>query len=458
MSYIVIDDNLRTMTIPTDIVLLGVESDDDVNKIPFKMPKTYSGYDLSEFEARINYMNAKGEGDVYIVDDLTVDQEDPTIMTFTWIVGRNACKYKGNTKFIVCLKKFEEGSSEVIQEFNTTVYVLPVLEGLETTDAVIQQNSDVIEQILQKIDDSGLFDPNEYYTKDEVDEMIPTELPNPEDLTINGTSYNGSESVDLTIEATTILPTTASGKFIHVVDAVPQNATGLQLYDSSEDPIESANVVVTNKNLIRLDQITGTTTVKGITFTKNDDGSIKANGISSDTNASVSCSLDKNAFIIGQAYTLSTGKILGFASVQLSITYADTTTETIISTNTAVTFTITKAVASVTASIIVLESGVTVSNELVYAQLEVGTWASTFTNNSYESITYDGTNKPMLPDYICNLWSNSDSVANMVLEYEGDTTYTKINNYANENVIPVTVSGRIVAAYDGRGTVSIGVG
>lgn len=150
MSFIVIDDNLRTMTIPEDIVLLGVESDDDVNKIPFRMPKTYSGFDLSTFEIRINYMNAKGEGDIYVVDDMTVVDDD---LTFSWLVGRNACKYKGQTKFIVCLKKFDQNSN-VIQEFNTTVYTLPVLEGLETVGAVEQQYPDIIEYILQKLEPS----------------------------------------------------------------------------------------------------------------------------------------------------------------------------------------------------------------------------------------------------------------------------------------------------------------
>ena len=60
-EYIVINDDLRTMQIPSSIVLLGVESDDDVNKIPFQMPKEYCGFDLSTFEARINYMNANGK-------------------------------------------------------------------------------------------------------------------------------------------------------------------------------------------------------------------------------------------------------------------------------------------------------------------------------------------------------------------------------------------------------------
>ena len=151
IGTIVINDDLRTMQIPASITLLGVESDDDVNRIEFQMPKMYGSVDLSSFEARINYMNANGDGDLYIADDLAVDGEN---MTFSWLVGRNACAYKGKVSFIVCLKKFNS-DSVVIQEFNTTVYNLPVLEGLETTEAVVQQNPDIIEYILTHMSDGS---------------------------------------------------------------------------------------------------------------------------------------------------------------------------------------------------------------------------------------------------------------------------------------------------------------
>lgn len=459
MSNIVIDDNLRTMTIPTDIKLLGVESDDDVNKIPFIMPKEYCGTDLSTFEARINYMNAKGEGDLYVVEDLTVDVEDPTKMTFTWVVGRNACKYEGNTRFIVCLKKFaDDESGEVLQEFNTTVYQLPVLEGLETVGAVVQQNADIIEQILQRIDDSGMFDPTNYYTKTEVQELIPTELPNPESLIINGTSYDGSAAVELNIEATSEVTATASGKLIHVVDAIPQAVNNLELYDGDGDPVASANIAVTNKNLFRIDQIAGQVTSKGITFTKNEDGSITANGTSTGTYAMTSCNLDKNMFVVGQTYTVSTGKSVGFTYIQLMITYTDNSVDYIVSRNTATTFTISKAVASCVASVQITDSGVTVANEIVYPMLEVGSAASTFVMNEYDTMLFNGTTMPVLPDIISNLWANDDTIDNIVMSYEADATYTKIDDYVNTNVRSGNVNGTLVATDDGLGNVTIGVG
>lgn len=459
MSYIIIDDNLRTMTIPTDIVLLGVESDDDVNKIQFQMPKEYCGTDLSTFEARINYMNANGDGDIYIVSDLAVDGDDPSLMTFTWVVGRNACAYKGNTQFIVCLKKFaNDESGTVLQEFNTTVYQLPVLQGLETTQAVVQQNADIIEQILQRINDSGMFDPTQYYTKQEVQALIPTELPNPESLIINGTSYDGSEAVELNIEATSEVTATATGKLIHVVDAIPQAVNSLELYDGNGDRVASANIAVTNKNLFRLDLISAQVTSKGITYTKNEDGSVTANGTSTGTYAMTSCNLDKNMFVVGQTYTLSSGKSIGYTYLQLMITYADNSVDYIVSRNTATTFTITKAVASCVASVQITDSGVTVNNERVYPMLEVGSAASTYVMNEYDSMLYTGATMPVLPDIISNLWANDDTIENIVMTYEADSTYTKIDDYVNTNVRSGTGSGNLVATSDGLGNVTIGVG
>lgn len=357
------------------------------------------------------------------------------------------------------MKKFaQDESGVVLQEFNTTVYQLPVLEGLETTEAVVQQNADIIEQILQRIDDSGMFDPTNYYTKEEVQGLIPTTLPNPESLIINGTSYDGSSEVELNIEATSEVTATASGKLIHVVDAIPQAVNSLELYDEDGDPVASAQIAVTNKNLFRIDLISSQVTSKGITFTKNEDGSITVNGTSTGTYAMTSCNLDKNMFVVGQTYTVSTGKSVGYTYIQLMITYTDNSIDYIVSRNTATTFTITKAVASCVASVQITDSGVTVTNEKVYPMLEVGSAASTYVINSYTSMVYTGASMPVLPDIISNLWANDDTIANIVMSYEADTTYTKIDDYVNNNVRSGNASkGTLVATEDGLGNVTISV-
>ena len=144
-----IDNDLRTITVPSGLQTVGVESDEDVRRLNFQMPKQYGEVDLSEFNIRINFMNANNSGDVYAVTDKAVSGDN---ITFSWLVGRNALAYRGNIRFIVCLKK-TDAEGVVQQEFNTTVATLSVLEGLETTEAVVAENPDIIEQILTRLDE-----------------------------------------------------------------------------------------------------------------------------------------------------------------------------------------------------------------------------------------------------------------------------------------------------------------
>ena len=97
-EVLVINSDLRTISIPSSVALLGVENDDDVRRLHFSMPKTYGEFDLSTFVVRINYLNANNEGDVYPVKDAKAEGDT---IEFSWLVGGFATKYKGDVKFIV---------------------------------------------------------------------------------------------------------------------------------------------------------------------------------------------------------------------------------------------------------------------------------------------------------------------------------------------------------------------
>lgn len=455
---IVINDDLRTMQIPSTITLLGVESDDDVNKIAFQMPKEYCGYDLSAFEARINYMNANGDGDIYIVDDLAVDGDDPSLMNFTWLVGRNACAYKGNTKFIVCLKKFD-GTNTVVQEFNTTVYNLPVLEGLETTEAVQQENADIIEYILQLINSAGIVDFTNYYTKAEVNALLPTKLPNPEKLTINGTEYDGSAAVELTINATSEFQAEASGVLVHVEDAaeIANNIISISAYDSNDDPLTGIEVALTNRNLFRPDAIPDQYSTNGITFVKQADGGVKIFGTSSFTYPNVELLFNPNILQVGQTYTLSTSKTSGVTYIQLALSYTDGAADDyIVSRNTSRTFTIEHPVATATVTLQLTDSGVTVNNEVIYPQLEVGSIATKFTVGEYNTYTLGSGSLPDWPASVSNMYptyrnGTSPSEVNIVVVYYADT----ISNALSEFADTMQLDNASTISHDGEGNVYI---
>lgn len=140
-DFISIDSSLRSILIPDSIKNLGVEYDDAVLRLNFNIPRFYGEFDLSEFVIRINYLNAKAEPDIYEVGDVQIDE---TSLTFSWLVGRHATAYKGKVNFNLCLKKIE--NDIVVKEFNTMAADLPVLEGLETGAAVIQEHADILEQ------------------------------------------------------------------------------------------------------------------------------------------------------------------------------------------------------------------------------------------------------------------------------------------------------------------------
>lgn len=146
-TTLVIDNYLRTINIPKSITNLGVESDDDVLRLNFRMPRYLDDTDLSPFPIRINYLNARGESDAYTVNDKVVTSSH---ITFSWLVGPTATAYKGNTKFNVCMKILN-GEGYVDREYNTTVATLPVLEGLEVDERIVEEYSDILEQWRQQL-------------------------------------------------------------------------------------------------------------------------------------------------------------------------------------------------------------------------------------------------------------------------------------------------------------------
>lgn len=159
-DYLTIDPESRKITIPSRIKNLGVESDADVKRLYFKIQKQYGEMDFTKADIRINFANANGEGDYYPVADKQV--EGGTV-TFSWLVGRNATEYKGDVCFIVCAK-ISDIEGIVKKEFNTTLASLPVLEGKETTQQIVQQYPDVIEQILKKLEGATTITPEQIQT------------------------------------------------------------------------------------------------------------------------------------------------------------------------------------------------------------------------------------------------------------------------------------------------------
>lgn len=257
---LVIDSDLRTINIPSSITNIGVESDDDVTRLYFRMPRYYNDTDLSEFVTRINYHNAKSEPDVYEVTDASVEGD---YICFSWLVGRFAVMYKGTVKFIVCLKKFHSDGT-VDKEFNTTTAFLPVLEGLETEEAVVEAYPDAIaaaayEAILLGLDNGLKGDPGhtpvkgtDYYTTAERDEFAEEVI-------------NAAQGVYANAYKQTVI-----GEVIRVDDVSPlEHTVGVKVSGKNLIPYPYDSTALTAD---------GQVTVAGVTYIDNKDGSISVSG------------------------------------------------------------------------------------------------------------------------------------------------------------------------------------
>ena len=149
-EYCTVDDDTRLVTIPEKYKKLGTESDEKAKRVWFRFPKIVgnNGIDLSAISVRVNFRNANGDGDIYIVEDLTTDGD---FVIFSWELTRKVTAYKWNVSFVVCaVKSATDGTTK--NEWNTTLNKeCEVLEGLEVTEQINQENPDIIEYILANL-------------------------------------------------------------------------------------------------------------------------------------------------------------------------------------------------------------------------------------------------------------------------------------------------------------------
>lgn len=159
-----IDSNMRTIAVPTEGVVIGVQGDKNVNRVNFRMPAWYNGFDMSTFQPRINFVDPEGNVNYYTVTDMKIYDPDgnevtttPTtadIIYFTWLVDSYATNYVGTVVFNVRFAKFDSTTHALTQAFNTTKAACQVLEGITLADEITQeQQEDLLFHMTAELQD-----------------------------------------------------------------------------------------------------------------------------------------------------------------------------------------------------------------------------------------------------------------------------------------------------------------
>lgn len=146
----VIDTDQRIVLIPQHTIVLGVQGDVDINHVKFRLPRTYRGVDLTDFDVRVNYVNANGDKNFYIVKKNNYIAFTNCIY-FEWVVASDAVAYTGDVSFAVVLIKTNNG--KIIQEFNTTIATGKSLQGLAVDSAVTpEQREDLLTHFYAEVE------------------------------------------------------------------------------------------------------------------------------------------------------------------------------------------------------------------------------------------------------------------------------------------------------------------
>jgi hypothetical protein len=143
---IIITSSDRRCVVPGEDFVFGVEADAGSETKRFQCPR-YVGnnLDLAGGLIRINYRNANGDIDSYLVNDVTIDGDN---VVFTWVLSPKVVMYKGQVKFVVCVV-----GADTKVKWHTTLASGRVLEGLEPDNALVEEGTaDVVAQLIAMVE------------------------------------------------------------------------------------------------------------------------------------------------------------------------------------------------------------------------------------------------------------------------------------------------------------------
>ena len=141
-----IDYKTRKVIIDENFV---VENDRNVVQIAFDCKNQVTeNCRLSETQIFICYQNGSNK-DKYAVTDAVIEEEN---ILFSWMLGENAAKYRGNTYFAICAEKVDE-NGKVLQSWNTQLAHFSVLKGLSANVCLQKEEHDIIAQLIKMVND-----------------------------------------------------------------------------------------------------------------------------------------------------------------------------------------------------------------------------------------------------------------------------------------------------------------
>lgn len=144
----------RTITVPASLKRIAVQHDHNIETVTFDCPRYWDEHDMSTMVVYINYKLPNSEDVIpYLAINKHVDPEDPSMMHFSWRIGKEMTHTFGALKFSVCIQAVDENGEETAHwnaEPNKDLYIS---EGMEpTTNHEPEIVTNMATLLLQRVD------------------------------------------------------------------------------------------------------------------------------------------------------------------------------------------------------------------------------------------------------------------------------------------------------------------
>ena len=153
--HIVVNSD-RTITVPDSLKCIGVYKDHNIETVIFDCPRYWDGHDLSAMHIYINSrcaINKSGKKpNSYLVNDVSVDEANPDIIHFSWTISEYVTEVEEKIDFLVCAKETDLEGVETRRWHSKICQDMYICEGFDTVHEIVQENPDVIEQLLLRVE------------------------------------------------------------------------------------------------------------------------------------------------------------------------------------------------------------------------------------------------------------------------------------------------------------------
>ena len=298
-EYLVIDPATRTISVPESERIFGVTGDELADRKYFLCPRYVGdGLDLAGMFIRVNYRNADGDEDGYLVDDVAVVGD---YVTFSWRLWPKVTEYKGDILFGVCAD-LPNTTGRRFPDWNTAMATGKVLEGLHPYDGDVEEETrDIVTQLRAETAAQTAA----------VAACGAEQVQAVQDAFTAETAAAVAQVAAKGVEALATIPadyTTLAGKVNEQANAIKGRLFGKVVQASDVSPVEHyLDVTVRSKNLIPFPFAESSTTRDGVTFTANADGSLTLSGTATqNTSFNLVMQHKKTCFLKkGRLYTLT---------------------------------------------------------------------------------------------------------------------------------------------------------